>query len=307
MQWWRRVADAAGTIAVDRAWLSGHPLPTHGDGTDKNDRGHVVAIGGSRAVPGGLLLAGEAALRAGAGKVQLATVESCAIGLGVAFPEAGVIALNEGADGEIDSGSMEALAEALDRCDSVVLGPAMISAERAGALLDVLIAGPAHRPLVLDAAAIHALSSRVATLSSYRGTLTITPNPDELASLLGCDASLVSAQPADCAREAAKRLNAIVVCKGGATFIASPEGRLLRYPGGGVGLATGGSGDVLAGIVAGLLARGSDPITAAAWGVWLHGEAGRKLAKSVSPIGFLARETLATIPGLMADERSPRD
>ena len=292
------MAEAA--AAINAAWLRAHPLPQPGEDTDKNSRGHVLAVGGSRRVPGGLLLTGEAALRAGAGKVQLATVKSCAVELGVALPEAGVIGLDETAAGEIDAGAIAALGENLARCDSVVIGPAMTSSEEAGAMLGALLDGLLERQaLLVDAVALRAAREHAAKLRDYRGTLIVTPNPDELASLLDCAGSRIEDEPAACAREAAGRLNAVTVCKGGETFVASPAGALLRYPGGGVGLATGGSGDVLAGLIAALLARGAEPVIATAWGVWLHGEAGRTLAENVGPIGFLARELLPLVPGLM--------
>lgn len=287
---------------IDAAWLRAHPLPLHGEGTDKNSRGHVVAIGGSRQVPGGLLLTGEAALRAGAGKIQLATVASCALGLGIALPEAGVIALGETGEGEIDAGEIAGLRESLERCDSVVVGPGMTSTDRACALIDALLRGLlGQQNLLLDAVAIHATRGREQALCAYRGALILTPNPDELASLLGCDDARIADDPTGCARAAAERLGAVTVCKGSETFVAAPDGALLHYGGGGTGLATGGSGDVLAGIIAALTARGAEPLTAAAWGVWLHGEAGRRLAKDVGPIGFLARELLPLVPGLMRE------
>lgn len=296
------MAESERATPIDAAWLRAHPLPVHGEGTDKNSRGHVVAIGGSRQVPGGLLLTGEAAFRAGAGKVQLATVAGCTTGLGIALPEAGVIGLGETAEGEIDAGQIALLAENLARCDSLVVGPAMTSREAAGDLLDALFADLLDRqPLLLDAVVLHAIRERAEMLRSYRGALVVTPNPDELASLLGRDEARIADDPARCAQEAATRLNAVTVCKGSETHVAAPDGPLLRYPGGGVGLATGGSGDVLAGLIAALLARGADPLTAAAWGVWLHGEAGRRLAKDIGPIGFLARELLTLVPGLMRD------
>ncbi len=287
-------------VPIDAAWLREHPLPRHGEGTDKNSRGHVVAIGGSRRVPGGLLLTGEAALRAGAGKVQLATIASCALGLGLALPESGIIALEETADGEIDAARIAPLGENLERCDSVLVGPAMGSAGCAGALLDALFADRLERQTVLiDAVALHAAREREGRLRAYRGALIVTPNPDELASYLDCDEARIVGDPAGCARETAERLDAVAVCKGGDTLVAGPDGTLLRYEGGGVGLATGGSGDVLAGIIAGLTARGCDPLVAAAWGVWLHGEAGRRLAERTGPIGFLARELPALVPERM--------
>lgn len=293
------MADRAGAISIDVAWLRAHPLPVHGEGTDKNSRGHVLAIGGSRSVPGGLLLTGEAALRAGAGKVQLATVASCALGLGLALPEAGILALDEGEDGEISTGGLYALRKSLARCDCVIVGPAMTRAERAGAVLDTLFAGLLDRQsLLVDAVAVHALRGREDALRSHRGPVIITPNPDEMTSLLGCDDAQVAADPGGCARTAARHSGAVTVCKGAESFVAAPDGGLLHYPGGGVGLATGGSGDVLAGLIAGLVARGTAPMTAAAWGVWLHGEAGRQLAER-APIGFLARELLPYVPRVM--------
>lgn len=293
------MADGVRAVEIDTAWLHAHPLPVHGDGTDKNSRGHVIAIGGSRSVPGGLLLTGEAALRAGAGKVQLATLASCAIGVGIALPEAGVIALGETEEGELDGGQAGGLAANIERCHSVVVGPAMTSSDAAGALLDALSGQLGGRALVVDAVALHAARERAEALRAHDGPLIITPNPDELASLLDGDHSRVADDPAGCACEAARRFSAVTVCKGGESFIASPDGALLRYPGGGVGLATGGSGDVLAGVIAGLLARGCEPLTAAAWGVWLHGEAGRRLGGSIGPVGLLARELPPLIPALM--------
>ena len=91
----------------------------------------------------------------------------------------------------------------------------------------------------------------------------------------------------------------MVVLKGSTSLVATPDGELFAYAGGGVGLATGGSGDVLAGIVAGLAARGAEPLEATLWAVWLHGEAGRRCAEQLGPLGFLARELLAHVPGLM--------
>ena len=99
--------------------------------------------------------------------------------------------------------------------------------------------------------------------------------------------------------EYAGRLDAVLLIKGSTTLIASPGGELAIYGGGGVGLATGGSGDVLTGIIAGLTARGLPAWEAACWGVWLHGEAGRRLAERMGPMGFLARELPGEIPALM--------
>jgi NAD(P)H-hydrate repair Nnr-like enzyme with NAD(P)H-hydrate dehydratase domain len=97
----------------------------------------------------------------------------------------------------------------------------------------------------------------------------------------------------------ARRFGAAVALKGTSTLIAAPDGRLVRYAGGGIGLATGGSGDVLAGVIGGLMARGLPAFEATCWGVWLHGEAGRILAGKVGPVGFLANELLPELPALL--------
>jgi NAD(P)H-hydrate repair Nnr-like enzyme with NAD(P)H-hydrate dehydratase domain len=119
-----------------------------------------------------------------------------------------------------------------------------------------------------------------------------------MAALMDCDEASVTA---DHARRAALRFGATVVLKASDTWIATPDAPMLHYRGGGPGLATGGSGDVLSGIIGGLLARGAAARDAAAWGVWLHGEAGRRLADRIGPLGFLARELLPVIPALMRD------
>jgi NAD(P)H-hydrate repair Nnr-like enzyme with NAD(P)H-hydrate dehydratase domain len=120
-----------------------------------------------------------------------------------------------------------------------------------------------------------------------------------MAALTGRSEEEIAQDSEAIAREAAERFGAVVVLKGAGSVIASPAGDLLHYSGGGSGLATAGSGDVLSGIIGGLLARGADPVLASAWGVWLHGEAGRACAAKLGPIGFLARELLPELPALL--------
>lgn len=127
----------------------------------------------------------------------------------------------------------------------------------------------------------------------------ITPHAGEMARLLGIDRSEVEADPLAAAHRAADRLGCVVIMKGAQSWIVAPSGEPWLYGGGGIGLATSGSGDVLAGIVAGLLARGAEATTAAAWGVYLHGQAGRRLAERIGPLGFLAREIADEVPAIL--------
>jgi hydroxyethylthiazole kinase-like uncharacterized protein yjeF len=284
---------------LDRKWIAANPLPVHGSGTTKNSRGRVLAIGGSRIVPGALRLTGEAALRAGAGKLQMATVESAAL-LGLFVPEAATIALPEDEDGEIAAGPGSRLETALDACGALVIGPGIGKPDAAQRLLDLILRQPgADMTLVVDAMAIGCARDMRKQLAPLSGRLVFTPHYGEMAILTGQDEDDIAADPAAIASTVAADYGAIVVLKGSDTVIAAPDGALLHYVGGGSGLATGGSGDVLAGAIAGLLSRGAPPLVAAGWGVWLHGESGRRVAAATGPIGFLARELPAEFPRLL--------
>jgi len=287
---------------LDAAWLSAHPLPDHARGTDKNARGRVLLVGGSAFVPGALGLTGEAVLRAGAGKLQIATVDAAAMHLGVLVPEAAMIGLPTDAEGEIAENAAYKLIDAARYCDALLIGPAMGSKPSARSLVEGLFdqLGDDH-VAVLDAAAISCARSMAPQIAALGGRVILTPHHGEMASLTGMDIENIAADPIDCARSIAAVYNAVVVLKASATVVATPDGRALRYASDCVGLATGGSGDVLAGIIAGLAARGADPLTAAAWGVWLHGEAGLAAAARIGPIGFLARDLILEIPALMHD------
>jgi len=132
-----------------------------------------------------------------------------------------------------------------------------------------------------------------------RVTPVLLPDGDELASLLGCDEAEVERDPLGCGKRAAELYRSVVLVKGATSHVVTPEGHVWTYEGGAPGLGVSGSGDVLAGIVGGVLARGAEPLSALLWAVWLHGQAGASLAKKVGPIGFLAREIADEIPALL--------
>jgi ADP-dependent NAD(P)H-hydrate dehydratase len=290
------VADR--THPLDDRWLRTHPLPVPDEAADKNSRGRVLAIGGSRTVPGGIQLTVEAALRAGAGKIQVATIKRAAPALGIAMPEVAVFAMPENAAGEIALRDGAGLSALLGKCDSVVAGPAMTDAKAASRITGHLLKA-SETQLVLDAAMLMDLSRHAARLRTFTRPAVLTPHIGELAAMLACDAGEIERDRLAAVQKASEHFGAVCVLKGATSLIAAPDGQVFAYAGGGVGLATGGSGDVLAGIVAGLCARGTDPLDATLWAVWLHGEAGRLCAEQIGPIGFLARELLAHVPGLM--------
>ncbi|MFF2843398.1 NAD(P)H-hydrate dehydratase [Paenarthrobacter sp. NPDC057981] len=288
------------TPSLLRDW----PLPAPGD--DKYSRGAVLVIGGARATPGAAILAGTAALRAGAGKITLAVAESAAVQVGVALPECGSIGLPETADGSLTGEGLDRISTYLERADTLLVGPGLDDLDLAETLLRTLLEreeadggtnadrGPA---VVLDAYALGALGKVEELLGPWRGRLILTPNPTEAGILLGKDVDDLPAALMDIAR----RFDAVVSCQG---FIAGPERtepELWKITTGYGGLGTSGSGDVLAGAVAGLRARGTSNAQAACWGTHLHAAAADRLASKLGPLGFLARELADELPALMLE------
>lgn len=295
--------EARDSLKLTRFRLESMPLPMVGDNDDKDARGVVLVVGGSTHVPGALRLSGEAALRAGAGKLQIATVRSAAMTVGVALPEALIVSLNMSHNGEIDS---SAAAKALYGCsaktDAILIGPGMMTASNAVALVRRLSTSLSrHTTIVLDGAAIQALSADEELLHGRDTNSVITPHSGEMATLLEIPIEEVRANAAVVAQHCAQRFQTVVVLKGGETWIAHPTAPLMCYRDGKAGLGTSGSGDVLAGVIAGLAARGATPLVAAAWAVWAHGSAGNKLTRSVAKVGFLASELLPEIPALLTN------
>lgn len=266
------------------------PLPDPGGG--KEERGRALIIGGSSQVPGAALLAATAALRAGAGKLQVATARDVATALAIATPEALVMGLAVDRQGEITRGSA-VLDRALKGCDAVLIGSGMRTSPGVAALVR-RAAGYTQGTLVLDAGALSA-GLRAAAGKPY----ILTPHVGEMAALADAEKSVVEREPQIFARDFARRTRSVLVLKGATTYIATPDGALWIYRSQCPGLGTSGSGDVLAGVIAGLAARGADARQAALWGVLLHGAAGRQVARSVGSLGFLAREIAAGVPGLL--------
>jgi hydroxyethylthiazole kinase-like uncharacterized protein yjeF len=283
-------------VALDRAALDAHPLPPIVDG-DKETKGRVLIVAGSRQVPGAALLSALCAMRSGAGKLRIATAESVAPQIAIAMPEAYVVPLAEHRDGGLARSAVEALAKQAAQSTAIVAGPGMERSKLCGSIADALLDSPAH--LVLDAALLHSLSPLEHGERPPEERPVLLPHRGELASLLDCDAEDIDADPIAAGIRAAQLYQANVLVKGVTSHVVTVEGACWTYNGGAPGLGVSGSGDTLAGIVGGLLSRGADPLTALLWGVWLHGESGAALSRKVGPIGFLAREIPDEIPALL--------
>lgn len=279
---------------LDRAALDAHPLPPIVDG-GKETKGRILIIAGSREVPGSALLAALGAMRAGAGKLRIATVDSVAVPLGIAMPEAMVVGMAEDENGGFAFGAVESLAHQAANVDAVVAGPGLAEGDVCASIAQALV--ETGSAIAFDAALLHALKPLRKGRSSHPILL---PHAGELASLLDCDEELIEQDPVGCGLRAAERYRSAVLVKGVTSHVVTPGGDSWVYSGGAPGLGVSGSGDVLAGIVGGLLARGAEPLNALLWAVWLHGEAGAALAGKVGPIGFLARQIPDEVPALMA-------
>ena len=278
------------TARTLRRW----PLPAVPRDADKEVRGRVLVVAGSRETPGAALLAGTAALRVGAGKLVIATAESAAGPIAIAVPEARVIALPETANGAFRMDGLRLIERTAAACDAALIGPGFMDEDGSIEFVQALLPLLTHAPVVLDALAMNVLS-RVRRLEQ---PVLVSPHAGEMARLQDCAKEEVAGD-ATAAVQGALAWNAVVVLKGAATSIASPDGRLWRHEAGEPGLATSGSGDVLAGLFAGLAARGASLEQAAAWGVVLHALAGARLGRRLGALGYLARELAGEVPVLM--------
>ena len=299
------------TYAIDislrtlREW----PLPLPNFDSDKELRGHVLVVAGSREMPGAALLAATAALRAGAGKLTLATAAGTAPHVAAALPEARVIALAETAGGGFSIEAARKLGDLAHKVDALLVGPGMQDETASAELVRALLPRFAGCRIILDAGAMEVLRPPAEQhllaepLDSehfrFEQPVLLTPHAGELAHLSGQARHAVQADPHGAAQRHAARWNAVVALKGPMTVIAAPGGELWEHQGGNIGLAISGSGDALAGIIAGLAARGCALEQAAAWGVALHAAAGEQLALRYGTLGYLAREISAEVPALL--------
>ena len=282
---------------LTRRSLRDFPLPKLEDG-GKEIKGRILIIAGCNGMPGAAVLCATAAMRAGAGKLRIATAQAIAPHVAIAMPEALVVGFDSTPRGGVTAAAVKSLREQADEVDAVVAGPGLEPSDACEALAAALIESPAA--LALDAALLRKLRPGSGDDNEAEQLPILLPHAGELADLLDCDNDAVEADPSGCGLEAARRFRANVLVKGVESHVVTPDGRCWRVTGGAPGLGVSGSGDVLAGIAGGLLARGADPLTALLWAVLLHGEAGERLSKSVGPIGFLAREIPGELPALLA-------
>jgi hydroxyethylthiazole kinase-like uncharacterized protein yjeF len=213
-----------------------------------------------------------------------------------------VIGLPETQEGNVASGAGRLITKQASDANAVLIGPGMVGVEDTAHLVaELLEAASEQTAFVFDAGALPGLLDCPEQLHKLGRGAVITPHAGEMAQLLDVSREAITADPLRHAQLAASMLRCTVVLKGGTTHVVEPDGDAWVVDGGTIGLATSGSGDVLAGIIAGLLARGARAVQAAIWGVYMHAQAGRRLTQRYGGIGLLARELPGEIPVVMAD------
>jgi NAD(P)H-hydrate epimerase len=276
-------------------------LPRRDRAWTKFKSGQVLVVGGSRGLSGAPALAARASMRAGAGYVIACVPDSLQPILAAgATPELMTRALPEDGSGALVPEAADAVLAAAERGGALALGPGLGRSPGAVACARRL-AREARVPLVLDADGLNAHAGELALLAERDSPSVLTPHAGEMARLLGRDSADVERERLSCVREAASNAQAVVVLKGDDTLIAAPDGRVAVSGAGTPALATAGTGDVLTGVIAALLAQGLDAFTAGAAGVWLHGKAGAEAARRLGMVeGVVASDVIAALPAARA-------
>ena len=272
-----------------RAMLLPRPLDAH-----KGSCGRILAVAGSRGMTGAAALCGEAILRAGAGIAVLAVAAGLQGILAAKLTEVMTRPLPESTAGVLGDKALEPLKQLASDYDGILLGPGLGRASETGELLRRFVKD-ARKPCVLDADALFAFVGHTEELAALSAPVILTPHLGEMAALLGITIPALREELIPLCRKAAADWQAILAVKSECTIVALPDGRVFLTSTGNAGMATAGTGDVLAGTIAGLLRQTASPEEAALLGVYLHGAAG-DLAAEEKAEGLLAGDLLAKLP-----------
>lgn len=275
-----------------RGWLPFRPSCSH-----KGDYGRVLVVSGSRGMAGSSCLAAEAAARAGAGLVTLVVPEGVYEPVASKLTEVMVAPVAQTGEGTLSREALPVIRGMMERADVVALGPGLSTNPETVEVVRKIISH-SRIPAVLDADGLNAFIGHTDLFKKVKKSLVLTPHPGEMARLTGLSVEMVQLNRLHEARTWSSNWGAVLVLKGYRTIVASPDGTAYINTTGNPGMATGGSGDVLTGIIAGLLAQGMEAVTAAAAGVYLHGAAGDVAAREKGMMGLIAGDLLSALPGV---------
>jgi NAD(P)H-hydrate epimerase len=274
-----------------KSYLAPRPEDAH-----KGSTGHLLVIAGSTGKTGAALMTSMSALRAGAGLVTLGIAESLNPILEGQVLEAMTAPLPECRNGVLGDAALNAIRKELPGKRSLAIGPGLGQEVETKSLVRTIIQ-ESEIPVVVDADGLNNMAGAVKNLKNARAPIILTPHPGEMARLMETSVSEVQRDRITSARQFAIGHKVHVVLKGAGTVIAHPDGKVFINPTGNPGMASGGMGDVLTGIIAGFIAQGLTPEAACRTGVYLHGAAADRLAEEIGPYGYLAGEVMDQIPG----------
>lgn len=270
------------------------PLPEHAPDTHKGMCGRVLVIAGSTGMTGAGALAAMAALRSGAGLVTWAIPEPLAPIAAIKCTEVITAPLPSTENGNPSIEARDYLSEASHEADAVILGPGLPTAGETGELLRLLIP-EIYAPLILDAGGLTAMGTNHKPLAKRRKATVLTPHPGEMSRINGKRVDEILQDRPAAARALAEATEAIVVLKGAGTVVSNGNETWTNETGN-PGIATAGSGDVLSGVLAALLAQGLEPYDAARLGAYLHGLAGDLATAALGPHGVIASDIVERLP-----------
>ena len=290
--------EGPGEYLLDTAMLAGF-LPARQPDSHKGTYGHAVVFAGSPGKTGAAALAAQAAMRAGAGLVTVGVPASLNPVLEAKLTEPMTVPLPEEAGGFLGTVSLSGSIELIQGKSAIALGPGIGDSPETTAFVAGVIEAAAA-PLVIDADGLNAIARDTAVLKRLRAPAVLTPHPGEMARLAGLSTNEVQADRTGVSRAFAKKYGITLVLKGSRTIIAGHDGSIFINPTGNPGMASGGMGDALTGLITGLIAQGLDPLKAALLGVYVHGAIGDAIARERGPLGILATDIIERIPAGLA-------
>jgi len=270
-------------------------FPLRAADTHKGRTGHLLVVAGSTGKTGAAAMTAVSAMRAGAGLVTLGIAESLNPIIETQVLEVMTTPLPEYRHGILANTAIDDIAKLADGKSCLAIGPGIGQTAETRSLVKNIIS-QIDIPMVIDADGLNNIVGQTQLLKKLKAPAVLTPHPGEMARLIETSPAAVQQNRLTCARDFATNFAVHVVLKGAATVIAHPDGSAYINPTGNPGMASGGMGDVLTGVLAGFITQGFTPQTAAHAAVFLHGAAADTLAKTVGPIGYLAGEVMDTIP-----------
>ncbi|MCI1964563.1 MAG: NAD(P)H-hydrate dehydratase [Oscillospiraceae bacterium] len=265
--------------------------------SNKGDYGRLLCVCGSEGMAGAAAMSTLSALRCGTGIVETALPASIYPIVAALAPEAVFTVLRNAPEHGMTDCAVQAIRSALSRASACLVGCGLGKSPFARDAVSLLLKETTV-PLILDADGINLAAEHIDELKTARAPLILTPHPGEMARLLKTTAQEVQDHREQCACSFAEKFSVILVLKGAGTLVVSPRGRIYRNTTGNAGMAKGGSGDVLAGMIASFAAQGIDPFRAAAGAVYLHGLAGDRCARSMSQCAMLPTDLIGELPKL---------